>query len=222
MSGHFGTVPRAWPGSTVVCVAAGPSLTPADVDACRGRARVIAVNRSVELAPWADAFFAADGRMWHWEADRLARFAGLTFSLELTAAARAAGCVLLRNRGIWGLSSDPGAICNGRNSGYGAINLAVLLGAVRIVLLGYDCGPGPDGAKHWHPDHPNGAGPTDLIFRSWRGAFRSLVEPLAAAGVTILNASRATTLDMFPRVALADVLDGILDNQRSTLLESVP
>lgn len=218
----FGTVPRAWPGATVVCVAAGPSLTAADVDLVRGRARVIAVNKSVILAPWADAFFAADGRMWTWEADRLEAFAGLKFSLELTAASKAAGCVLLRNRGIWGLSTDPGAICNGRNSGYGAINLAVLLGAVRIILLGYDCGPGPDGQTHWHGDHPHGAGPTDLIFRSWRAAYRTLPEPLAAAGVTVQNASRATAIDVFPRVALADDLDGILDNQRSPLLESVP
>jgi hypothetical protein len=218
----FGTVPRAWPGATVVCIAAGPSLTAADVDLCRGRSRVIAVNKSVILAPWADAFFAADGRMWAWEADRLERFAGLKFSLELTAPSKAAGCVLLRNRGIWGLSTDPGAICNGRNSGYGAINLAVLLGAVRILLLGYDCGPGPDGQTHWHGDHPHGAGPTDLIFRSWRAAYKTLPEPLAAAGVTVLNASRQTTIEAFPRVALEAVLDGILDTHPSDLLESVP
>jgi hypothetical protein len=222
VTGHFGTVPRIWPGSTVVCIAAGPSLTAADVDYCRGRARVIAVNKSVILAPWADAFFAADGRLWAWEADRLARFPGLTFALELTAASKAAGCTLLKNAGIWGLSLEPDRICNGRNSGYGAVNLAVLLGAVRIVLLGYDLQAGPDGRTHWHGDHPHGAGPTELIFRAWRGAFKSLVDPLAAAGVTVINCTRETALDAFPRGTLADVLDGRLDNQRSALLECGP
>ena len=222
MSGHFGTVPRIWPGSTVVCLAAGPSLTPADVDTVRGRARVIAVNRSIGLAPWADAWYAADGRLWGWEADRLRTFTGAIYSLEQTAASKAAGCVLLRNRGIWGLSIDPGALCNGRNSGYGAINLAYLLGAARIVLLGYDCGPGPDGRTHWHGDHPHGAGPTDLIFRSWRACYRTLAPPLALAGVTVINCSRTTTIEAFPRADLADVLDGIVDAERSGLLESVP
>jgi len=218
----FGVVPKAWPGSTVVCIAAGPSLTAADVDYCRGRSRVIAVNKSVILAPWADAFYASDGRMWDWEADRLAQFPGLKFSLERTKTSQAAGCILLKNAGIWGLSLDPERICNGRNSGYAAINVAVLLGARRIILLGYDLQAGPDGRTHWHGDHPHGAGPTELIFRSWRAAFGTLVEPLQAAGVDVINCSRATVINWFARAALEDVLDGRLDNQRSALLECRP
>ena len=45
-------VSRLWPGSTVVCIGSGPSLTPEDVAYVRGKARVIAINRSVDLAPW--------------------------------------------------------------------------------------------------------------------------------------------------------------------------
>jgi hypothetical protein len=206
----FGTVPQAWPGSTVVCLASGPSLTPADVDLCRGRARVIAVNRTLELAPWADVFYASDGRMWEWMGEALARFPGRTFSLELTGKSRAAGCTLLRNGGIWGLSLDPGTVCNGRNSGYAAVNLAVLLGAARILLLGYDLQPGPDGRTHYHGDHPYGAGPTDLIFRSWRAAFTSMIAPLAAAGVHVINCTRATALEAFPHGVLEAELDGVL------------
>ena len=40
------------------------------------------------------------------------------------------------------------------NSGAGAINLAYHFGARRILLVGMDMKPGPNGEKHWHPDHP--------------------------------------------------------------------
>jgi len=45
------SVPRLWPGETFVCLASGPSLTQADVDYCRGKARVIAIKDVLHLAP---------------------------------------------------------------------------------------------------------------------------------------------------------------------------
>jgi hypothetical protein len=51
-------VPKLWPGSTVVCLGTGPSLTAEDVEAVRGRAKVIAINNAHALAPWADVLYA--------------------------------------------------------------------------------------------------------------------------------------------------------------------
>ena len=53
-----------------------------------------------------------------------------------------------------GLSLDPDKLVTGHNSGFQALNLAVLAGARRILLLGYDGKAGQDGRTHWSGGHP--------------------------------------------------------------------
>ena len=48
------------------------------------------------------------------------------------------GLNLIAERDRWGLSNDPARIHHGHGSGYSLVNLAYLMGASRIVLLGYD------------------------------------------------------------------------------------
>lgn len=199
--GALGTVPRVWPGETVVCIASGPSLTTDDVEYCRGRAKVLVINTSILLAPWADAFHACDGRVWRWHKEAVQAFGGLKFSLD--GAAAEYGAAVLGNGGMWGLSTDPGVICNGRNSGYQAMNIASLLGASRIVLLGYDMQPGPQHESHWHGDHPNKGQPP---YNACVAAFRTIAQPLAALGVAVVNCTRRTALDMFPKQPLQETL----------------
>ena len=67
-----GAVPRRWPGSTIVCIASGPSLTLGDVEACAGSA-VLTVNDGYRFAPWADVLFSADVKWWHRTPDACAR-----------------------------------------------------------------------------------------------------------------------------------------------------
>lgn len=196
-----GTIPRLWPGETAVCIASGPSLTAADVDYCRGRARVIVVNKSILLAPWADVFYACDGRGWGWWKDEIAAFGGLKFSMDGGAAAH--GATVIKNAGVWGLSTDPGKLANGRNSGYQAVNLAALLGATRILMLGYDMQQGPHGETHWHGDHPNHSQPP---YGSCAAAFKSMIAPLATLGVTVINCSRRTALTCFPQMPIEEAL----------------
>ena len=43
-----------------------------------------------------------------------------------------------------GLSGDPALVHHGHGSGYSLLNLAYLMGATRIVLLGYDLSYAPD------------------------------------------------------------------------------
>lgn len=194
------TVPRIFPNSTIVCIATGPSLVPEDVDACRGAARVIAINDAGRLAPWADVWYACDRRWWHWQVrdhrPALLGFKGLKFSLQQTIVP---DVVTLKNTGVTGLELDPSGLKTGRNSGYQAINLAVHLGATRILLLGYDMSPGPRGVSHYFGEHPDGQKPPFTVFRRY---FRSISAPLKAAGVEVLNCSRRSALTCFPKVTL--------------------
>jgi hypothetical protein len=197
----YGRAERLWPGETVVILASGPSLTRTDVDYVRGKAKVIAINTTYQLASWADVLYACDARWWGWH--RGAReFMGLKFAMT-KAAAQWPGVIVLKNTGTNGLEHSSQGLRNGRNSGYQAINLAVHLGAQRIVLLGYDMQKGPKGEQHWHADHPNKLGPD---YRKWRDMFLSLLDPLTKAGVEVINCTRATALDVFPCRPLESVL----------------
>ena len=110
------SVPRLWPGETVICVGTGPSLTQADVDFCQGKARVIVVNNAYKLAPWADALYAADDKWWTWEKGA-PTFAGMKYTIAPTRRAWP-GVVALRNTGQHGLESNPEGLRTGLNSGY--------------------------------------------------------------------------------------------------------
>lgn len=194
------TVERLWPGETVVCIASGPSLTVEDVNFVRGKARVIVINNSYKLAPWADILYACDQRWWKWFKGA-PDFPGLKFALTAESA-KWPGVRVIGKSGTDGLSLDPRSLRTGGNGGYQAINLAVLLGATKIVLLGYDMQLGEKGKQHWHGDHP-----MRMIspYVNFRRCFQTIVDPLKEAGVEVINCSRETALKCFPRRRLDEV-----------------
>jgi len=194
-------VPVLCPGGTVVCLGGGPSLTREDVEACRGKATVLAINDAYRLAPWADVLYGADSKWWGWHKG-VSSFAGLKFSLQPDAG-QWPGVQVLRNTGEGGLELDPSGLRTGRNSGYQAINLAVHLGATRVLLLGYDMGPGPKGETHWFGDHPDrNVSP----YTTFLARFEAIVEPLRQLGVEVINCSRRTALTVFPCQPLEEAL----------------
>lgn len=192
-------VPRLWPQSTIVCMAGGPSLTADDAAYCRGRGPVIAINSSYKLAPWADVLYACDNKWWGWPDGQQAlhTFRGLKFALD-PRAKQWPGVTVLRNTGDSGLELNPTGLRTGRNSGFQAINLALHLGAARVILLGYDMHGG-----HWHKPHPDGSRPP---FPTCLKLFPTLVEPLKAAGVEVINCTPGTALTAFPCRPLREVL----------------
>lgn len=193
----WGTVPRQFDGETIVCVATGPSLTDEDVQFCRGRARVIAIKQAVQLAPWADALYACDGKYWKYYAKELPQIP-LRYGLDPGVARYG---TTLRNTGETGLELKPNGLRTGKNSGYQAINLAVHLGARRIVLLGYDLKIGA--SAHFFGEHPWGGRPPVEHFRPF---FSTLVEPLKDLGIEIVNASRRTALTCFECTTITEAL----------------
>lgn len=198
---EFWKVPRIWVGCTVVCIAGGPSLTPAQVDRCRGT-RMIAVNDACRLAPWADFLYGCDLKWWRWHKG-VAAFDGVRVTLDKRVVAEYPGIKLLENTGIEGLEDAPTGLRTGRNSGYQAVGLAVQLGAARILLLGYDMKP-MDGRAHWFGDHPRPTLPADYV--AWLKAWGTITAPLAVAGVEVINCTPDSALDVFERRDLADCL----------------
>lgn len=100
-----------------------------------------------------------------------------------------------------GLNREPGFVNSGGNSGYQAINLAYHLGASTIILLGFDmcCN---SGKSHFFGDHPKGFN-SDTRYERFISAYRT-IKP-KDYGLQILNCTRYTALDAFPRADLDQV-----------------
>ncbi|MFQ5774193.1 MAG: hypothetical protein ACE5GS_06735 [Kiloniellaceae bacterium] len=203
----FWTAPRLWPGATVACLGGGPSLAQGQVDAVRGRCRVVAVNDAWRLAPWADVLYGCDWRWWQ-RNNGAPEFCGIkvTLSNSLGHLDEWPGIKVLENTGIEGIELRPTGLRTGRNGGYQAINLAVHFGAKRIVLLGYDMKPDRAGRTHWFGDHEDW--PTrPTIFRDvFLPHFEGLARALDELGVAVVNCTPGSALDAFPRAALEEAL----------------
>ncbi|EPV0130428.1 hypothetical protein [Pseudomonas aeruginosa] len=90
-----------------------------------------------------------------------------------------------------------------RNSGGGAVSLAIARGAKRIILLGYDMQK-TGGMSHWHGDHPRGLGSAGKI-SEWPVEFENLKRK--NPGIEIINCTRETALTCFARRPLEDALN---------------
>ncbi len=199
-------VERLFPGETIAILGCGPSLTAEDVNYLRGKVRVIAINAAHELAPWADVLYAADARYWGY-IKGAPNFPGLKFALE-PAAGKWAGVRVLKNTGNQGLELDPTGVRTGKNSGYQAMNLAVHLGAAKLLLLGYDMKP-VNGQEHFTTHYPNRTtSPYTLFLRH----FETIVEPLKAARVEVINCTHRSSLKLFTKMPLREALPDTTEN----------
>ena len=208
----FWSVPRLWPGATVLCMAGGPSLDLAQVWMAaiarrQDRIRAISINDTCYPAWWADALYAADARWWL-KHDGVAGFKGLkvTISNNSEQLSGYPDIKIVENTGTDGLELKPTGIRTGRNGGYMAINLAVHFGAKRIVLLGYDMKFDKDGKAHWFGDHEDWKLKQTCVENVFRPAFVGLAKELAKINVEAINATPGSALDVFPKAKLETVI----------------
>ena len=185
---------------TVCVVASGPSAASESLDLCRKYA-TIAVNDSYRLAPWADALYACDPQWWehHIGAVR-SGFSGELWTQD-GATADKHGLNWIQGHHNPGLSDNPDYIHYNSNSGAQALNLAVLWGAKRLILIGFDMKS--EGSKrHWFGNHP---GTLDKAsdYRDWVQKFRIIARDLKKMGVQVVNCSMNSALDCFEKRPLS-------------------
>ena len=187
-----------WTGYAVVCMASGPSLTKEDAELVRqwresgDNRAVIVTNTTHTIAPWADVLYAMDTKWWLLSNSGQRSFQGL----KITGARRATRNCPIATR----VDFEQGG-----NSGAGAMLLAKHCGAETIIMLGYDCEYAPNGRRHWHGDHPKGLGNCESI-GNFYDQFADAAKHLE--GVRVINASKHTVIDFWPRKPLEDVLCG--------------
>lgn len=228
---RYSEVLPEWRGCAVVLLGGGPSLSLEQVALVQaaheqGLVKCIAVNDSYLWAPWADVHYAADSH-WHlWHSNGIpkpklkltsaqvreawASFKGQKCTVKNSGANVKDDRVhMLRNKGFplhtHGISDDPRALCTGRNSGFQALNIAVLAKAQMHILLGYDARDGlAPGQTHWHGGHPHQFDPRmpEIIRRSF-----SLAEnDLRTAGARVINCSPGSAINSFEKMDLQKAL----------------
>lgn len=181
----------------VVCIASGPSLTREAVERCREEF-VIVINDAWRLAPWANVLYACDGRWWNYHIGAVRDgFRGSLWTQDEKAAQE-----FEINRVIG--RSEPGisfkdVIHFGMNSGFQALNLAIIWGAKEIILLGYDMKS--NGKQHFFGDHPKGVD-SPRPFNKFIDAYNFAAPMIEKAGINVINCSPDTALTCFKRQSL--------------------
>lgn len=203
-----------WSEETAALVASGPSAAKANIEALRGRAKVVVINESWQLAPWADVLYACDTKWWKLRLG-VPKFNGLKVchvdlkSRQDVDIIRAFPKVRWVHVDRWGdqlLTERPGYLGAGGNSGFQALNLAVQFGAKKILLIGYDMTIAH--GEHWHARHPmplSNPHPQQNLPR-WRKSLDGSAGRLRALGVEVVNASPVSELKAFPKMSVEEAL----------------
>ncbi len=167
--------------TTFAVLGTGPSMTLETANRVRGSCKVVAVSDAYRLAPWADAIVSHDPAWWaaHPEAFRVSgrRFCGRhTCQTELIPTDRS-------------FPSD----CN---SGLEGMRVAYLLGASRILLLGFDMHGSHFFGKHQAPLQNT----TPTRFKMFMRQFERWNK------CSVINCTPGSALDCFPMSTLAKSL----------------
>jgi hypothetical protein len=198
---------RDWSGQTCAIVGSGPSVNQSDVDELKGRCKVIVINNSYRLAPWADCLYAADDKWWRQNPQAL-DFAGLKLTshayenppksvlrVKLVDQKSPHRMNLIQNNDLF----EVGA---GGHGGFQASNIALYNRVARILWLGIDMVEG-----HWHSEHQfplRNPRPSSLERR--RAILDDNAERFAMAGVEVINCSKISTLSAYPKMSVREAL----------------
>jgi hypothetical protein len=162
-------------------LATGPSMGLGVARSVMGRCSVVAVSDAFVLAPWADALVSTDHSWWRHHPEASA-FKGRKFS----------GMVDYQNvEGVEKLAGE-----NATNSGLLGVKVAVLMGATKVLLCGFDLhSPG----QHFFGRH---GGSLRSTTAQRMEAFKRQFERYQPRGVEIINCTPDSTLRVYPTASL--------------------
>lgn len=206
-----------WKGNRAFIIGGGPSVTEFDVSLLKGE-KVIGVNRAFELYPDIDVWYGMDTSFYEslrqrefgedkYKAWQQGKFVKVMLCPVSPYKFADNDLYFVRRLGEPQVSFDlDRGIYGDKNSGFGAMMLAVALGANPIYLIGMDMKV--DGSKtHFHDGYPK---QNVSHFRSkleeYRKEFERIAPMLLKEGVVIFNLSLDSALECFPKRRVEDVL----------------
>ena len=197
---------RSLAGAAVVLIGGGPSLADLDLAALSGH-RFIAINsgcRKVRpIVTPADPLYFSDNS-WNENRPELARdWPGPVITCNRHAKARLGDVVRYIN--VLALTESMQVMADRvqASSGHIAACLAAEMGAVRIILVGFECRL-VAGRSHGHADYSH-QDATDYEERFLPG-WRALGPAFADRGVEVINATPGSAIQEFPFTPLREAL----------------
>jgi len=193
----------AWQGRRGFIIGGGPSLAGFDFSQLRGEL-VIGINRAFEKIDPA-VIFSMDSRLYTWIKNGM--LGPEAFEKYEKSAARKIwvdthsfkfGPEVLtvpRLEGVGIGRSLSGGLYTGSNSGLAALNLAVVLGANPIYLLGFDLISRDQFQQWWHDGYPTVQ--RDKVYQTFREEFEEVAPALKKLGVSVINLNPESGLTCF-------------------------
>lgn len=200
-----------WSGQDVFIVGGGPSLRTFDMDRLSGL-NVIGCNEAFILGPrLVQGIFFSDAKWFvrrNRELEEYCNRGGSVFTHEEALRFHNLPWLKVLKRSSEHLSTD--SVIFGRNSGSGAINLALLLGARRVFLLGFDCKQS-DNKQHnnWHDNYKKYHRATFVPpFHNFIYGMLMVSKTLNQKfpGCEVINLGPDSALDVFPKKHVDDIL----------------
>jgi len=173
---------------------------------------IIGVNMSYKLGMWIDVVMFGDSGFFLKERNGLATFPGIKVSCN-TGSQGERWIKHLGRDGSHskGISTNPMLVGWNGNTGGAAINLAVHMGAKRILLLGFDMNLDGTRMQHWHDLY--GKGPVlderrkrKLPFSRHITSFSFIAADAKRLGVEIINLSPGSSINDFPKMSVKEFL----------------
>ena len=200
-----------WKGNRCFVIGGGPSLEDFDWSLLKGEL-VIGANRAFEFCDPA-VIYSMDARYWRWiekgtfgqdVTERFRDYPGYKIWLNTAANCYPEDILLVPCTGADSISESlADGLGGGGNSGYGALNLALCLGADPIYLLGYDMGHGSDKKQTWF----HGGYPTiqDVnVYEGFRKPYNKFADNINQRA-RVINLNTDSGLRCFPFGFLEDV-----------------
>jgi hypothetical protein len=200
----FWIAPKMWPDNTCYILGGGPSLKSLDINRLQGK-RIIAVNQAYKLASWIPVMFFGDCRWLLANRKALLHFPGLKITTCEQHCKEPGIKVIKRRNNPPGISYDAGCVVWNLSSGACAINLAVLFGVKRIVLLGFDMRI-VDNEHNWHSDYQRKKNSKHNPYSRFMRTFPAIADGLSKKHIECVNATPDSALNTFPHVKLEEVL----------------
>jgi hypothetical protein len=205
----------AWAGQRCFVIGGGPSLEGFNFERLRDQGKIIAANRAYEFVPFADILFFMDGsnntfyglvkrgKLGPASLQAWKDFKGYRVFLNIMGR-QYNDVYSVRSLGSLGISDSLArGLYHGSNSGFGALNLALCLGANPIYLLGYD-GKFKGGKSHFHPGYGRPIG--ERTFKSFVRGFERLNQLLKKTNFKVINLNPDSGIRCFPFMTIDEVL----------------
>lgn len=194
---------KSWENQRCFIIGGGESLKDFDFSTLQNEL-VIGVNRAYEKMD-CTVNFAMDNKLYKWITEgklgatakrKFEDFKGFRVWLDSAGYDYPKGVfVLEKNPKHGGGSSIKNGIRSGTNAGFGALNLAISLGANPIYLLGFDMKGNNGKQTWWHEGYPEER--SDEVYRSFINDFKKRALEWKRRSIRIINLNEQSALKCF-------------------------